>query len=133
VLSTPDVKARLSLAADIFLKEASTSEVWNKIASAVDESLSKQHKEFLRQQLAAIQRELSALQRGASNSTTFSSANNSATSELDDNDQHKVGDSADLKKKIETMQSGTEERKMVSSVCTPSHLFSITTPLRYTM
>ena len=84
-----------------------------KIASAVDESLSKQQKEFfLRQQLAAIQRELSALQRGVSNSTTSGSTNNGATSELDDDDQHEVDDLADLKKKIEAMQSGTEERKM---------------------
>jgi len=103
----------LCLVADIFLKEASISEVSKKIASAVDESLSKQQKEFfLRQQLAAIQRELSALQRGVSNSTTSSSTNNGATSELDDDDQHEVDDLADLKKKIEAMQSGTEERKM---------------------
>jgi len=103
----------LCLVADIFLKETSISEVSKKIASAVDESLSKQQKEFfLRQQLAAIQRELSALQRGVSNSTTSSSTNNGATSELDDDDQHEVDDLADLKKKIEAMQSGTEERKM---------------------
>jgi len=103
----------LCLVADIFLKEASISEVSKKIASAVDESLSKQQKEFfLRQQLAAIQRELSALQRGVSNSTTSGSTNNGATSELDDDDQHEVDDLADLKKKIEAMQSGTEERKM---------------------
>jgi len=112
VLNTPDINARLCLVADIFLKEASISEVSKKIASAVDESLSKQQKEFfLRQQLAAIQRELSALQRGVSNSVTSSSANNGATSELDDDDQHEVDDLADLKK-IEAMQSGTEERKM---------------------
>ena len=112
MLNTPDINARLCLVADIFLKEASISEVSKKIASAVDESLSKQQKEFfLRQQLAAIQRELSALQRGVSNSVTSSSANNGATSELDDDDQHEVDDLADLKKKIEAM-SGTEERKM---------------------
>jgi len=104
-----DAPARLSLAADIFLKEASISEVSKKIPSAVDESLSKQQKEFLRQQLTAIQRELSAVQRGVSNSTTSSSTNNGATSELDDDDQHEVDDLADLKKKIEAMQSGTEE------------------------
>jgi len=105
VLNTPDVNARSSLAADIFLKEASIFEVSNEIASAVDESLSKQQKD-LRQQLAAIQHKLSALQRGVSNPTTSSSANNGATSEPD---QHKVDDLADLKKKIEAMQSGTEE------------------------
>ena len=51
--------------------------------------------------ILAIQRELSAAQRGISDSNTSSSANNGATSELDDDDQHKVDDSADLKK-IET-------------------------------
>jgi len=113
VLNTPDVNARLSLAADIFLKEASISDVTKKIASAVDESLSKQQKEFfLRQQLAAIQRELSSLQRGVSNSSSSSPANNGVTSELDDDDQHEVDDLADLKRKIEAMQSGTDERKM---------------------
>lgn len=113
MLNTPDVNARLSLAADIFLKEASISDVTKKIASAVDESLSKQQKEFfLRQQLAAIQRELSSLQRGVSNSSSSSPANNGVTSELDDDDQHEVDDLADLKRKIEAMQSGTDERKM---------------------
>lgn len=113
MLNTPDVNARLSLAADIFLKEASISEVSKKIASAVDESLSKQQKEFfLRQQLAAIQRELSALQRGVSNSSTSTGTSTDSTSELDDDDQHEADDLADLKKKIEAMQPGTEERKI---------------------
>jgi len=99
-------------AADIFLKEASIFEVSKKIPSAVDKSLSKQQKEFfLRQQLTAIQRELLAVQRGVSDSTTSSSANDGPMSELDDDDQHKVDDSADLKK-IETIQSGIEERKV---------------------
>jgi len=69
-------------------------------------------------------------------------------SELDDDDQHKVDDSADLKK-IETIQSGTEERKVgmkewrrlkrtpqgsvKNELCTPSRPFSFMTPLRYTM
>jgi len=69
-------------------------------------------------------------------------------SELDDDDQHKVDDSADLKK-IETIQSGIEERKVgmrewrrlkriphgsiKNELCTPSRPFSFTTPLRYTM
>ena len=66
----------------------------------------------------------------------------------DDDDQHKVDDSADLKK-IETIQSGTEEWKVgmrewrrlkriphgsiKNELCTPSRPFSFTTPLRYTM
>jgi len=69
-------------------------------------------------------------------------------SELDDDDQHKIDDSADLKK-IETIQSGTEERKVgmrewrrlkrtsqgsvKNELCTPSRPFSFMTPLRYTM
>jgi len=69
-------------------------------------------------------------------------------SELDDDDQHKVDDSADLKK-METIQSVIEERKVgmrewrrlkripygsiKNELCTPSHPFSFTTPLRYTM
>jgi len=137
-----------ALAADIFLKEASISKVSNKIASAVNESLSKQQKEFLCQQLTAVQRKLSAVQRGVSNSTTSSSANNGAMSELDDADHHKVDDSANVKK-METIQSGTEERKVgmrewrrlkrilqgsvKHELCTPSRPFSFMTPLRYTM
>jgi ATP-dependent Lon protease len=115
VLSTPDTTARLSLAADIFLKHASISEVSKKIASAVDESLSKQQKEFfLRQQLAAIQRELSALQRGVSPSVNSGpdTASAAGASELDDDEQHEADDLADLKKHIEAMQPGSEERKM---------------------
>jgi len=61
--------------------------------------------------ILAIQRELSAVRRGVSDSATSSSANDGVTSELDDVDQHKIDDSADLKK-IETIQSGTEERKV---------------------
>ncbi|KAF9442272.1 ATP-dependent protease La [Macrolepiota fuliginosa MF-IS2] len=120
VLGTPDATARLNLAADVFLKQASISEVSKKIASAVDESLSKQQKEFfLRQQLAAIQRELTALQRGASNSvgtntpsTDPSNPGNSSGSELDDDEQHEADDLADLKRRIEAMEHGSEERKM---------------------
>ena len=105
-----DAPARLSLAADISLKEAYISEVSKKIPSAVDKSLSKKQKEFfLCQQLTAI-RKLSAVQRSVSDSTKSSSANDGAMSELGDDDQRKVDDSADLKK-IETIQSGIEERK----------------------
>ncbi|KAK2465142.1 hypothetical protein APHAL10511_002834 [Amanita phalloides] len=106
MLSTPDSEARLKLAMEIFLKQTSISEVTKKIATAVDESLSKQQKEFfLRQQLAAIQRELSALQRG-------SSGEGGSSSELDDDEQHEADDMADLKRKIEAMAISSEERKM---------------------
>ncbi len=88
-----------------------------RISNAVDESLSKQQKEFfLRQQLAAIQRELQALQRSngdkSPNSTTRSGASEGTTSELDDDEQHDADDMADLKRKIEAMAPGSEERKM---------------------
>ncbi|PFH45178.1 hypothetical protein AMATHDRAFT_71942 [Amanita thiersii Skay4041] len=106
MLSTPEAEARLKLATEIFFKQASISEVTKKIATAVDESLSKQQKEFfLRQQLAAIQRELNALQRS-------NPSDGGASSELDDDDQHEADDMADLKRKIEAMAPGSEERKM---------------------
>ena len=102
--------------------ETSTSEVSKKIATAVDESLSKQQKEFfLRQQLAAIQRELHALQRSngimsvnqiPGNSSNKHEAGSGGSSELDDDEQHEADDMADLKRKIETMAHGSEERKM---------------------
>ncbi|KAF8714415.1 hypothetical protein AX14_012711 [Amanita brunnescens Koide BX004] len=108
MLSTPDSEARLKLATEIFLKQASISEVTKKIATAVDESLSKQQKEFfLRQQLAAIQRELSALQRSSTGD-----GGGGTQSELDDDEQHEADDMADLKRKIEGIAPGSEERKM---------------------
>lgn len=93
----------------MFLKQASISEVSKKIASAVDESLSKQQKEFfLRQQLAAIQRELHSLQRSGGQP----GSGDNSSSELDDDEQHEADDMADLKRKIEAMELGSEERKM---------------------
>jgi len=59
-------------------------EVSEKIASAVDESLSKQPKFFLCQQSAAFQRKLSALLRGFSNSLASSPTNDGAKSVDDD-------------------------------------------------
>ena len=122
ILSTPDAEARLRLATEIFIKQASISEVSKKIATAVDESLSKQQKEFfLRQQLAAIQRELHALQRSngvisanqtPNNSSNKSDAGSGGLSDLDDDEQHEADDLADLKRKIEAMAHGSEERKM---------------------
>lgn len=77
--------------------------------------MSKQQKEyFLRQQLAAIQRELSTLQRGNANGTAAPSdaSTTNSSSELDDDEQHEADDLADLKKRIEAMEPGSEERKM---------------------
>lgn len=114
MLSTPDSEARLKLATEIFLKQASISEVTKKIATAVDESLSKQQKEFfLRQQLAAIQRELSTLQRSSTGEGGAGAGVGGGTSsELDDDEQHEADDMAELKRKIEAMAPGSEERKM---------------------
>ncbi|KAF8968849.1 Lon protease C-terminal proteolytic domain-containing protein [Flammula alnicola] len=121
ILGTPDAEARLQLATEIFIKQASISEVSKKIATAVDESLSKQQKEFfLRQQLAAIQRELHVLQRsnGALSGTPqagtppSNEVGSGGSSELDDDEQHEADDMADLKRKIEAMEPRSEERKM---------------------
>jgi ATP-dependent Lon protease len=95
--------------------------VSRKIASAVDESLSKQQKEFfLRQQLAAIQRELHLLQRPNGNNSSIlpsippplGEAGSGGSSELDDDEQQEADDMADLKRRIEAMEPGSEERKM---------------------
>ncbi|KAJ3516310.1 hypothetical protein NLJ89_g1201 [Agrocybe chaxingu] len=116
ILGTPDSEARLQLATEIFIKQASISEVSKKIASAVDESLSKQQKEFfLRQQLAAIQRELNVLQRSngsLSSNGTPNDASSGGSSELDDDEQAEADDMAELRRKIEAMEAGSEERKM---------------------
>lgn len=109
ILAAAESETRLKLASEIFIKQASISEVSQKIASAVDESLSKQQKEFfLRQQLAAIQRELQSLQGGSRQGD----AGSGSGSELDDDEQNDADEFADLRKKIEAMEPGSEERKM---------------------
>jgi len=55
-------------------------------------------------------REMSALQRGVSDSTTYNPTNNSSTSELDDDSQHEADNLANLKNKIEAMQFGMERK-----------------------
>ncbi|KAF7309696.1 Lon protease-like protein [Mycena indigotica] len=106
ILSTTDPEARLVVAAEIFSKLASISEVTSKIATQVEESVYKQQKEhFLRQQLAAIHKELQSLS-GPGNLV------NGQSSELDDDEQHEADDLADLKRRIEAMEPGSEERKM---------------------
>lgn len=84
----------------------------------MDESLSKQQKEFfLRQQLAAIQRELNDLSRSSSSGSRSFGADASqsnSSSELDE-DESATGsgeEMADIKRKIEAMEVGSEERKM---------------------
>jgi len=69
----------------------SQSRVSKKIIFAIDESLSKQEKELLCQLSNVL-----ALQRGDRNPTE---SNNSATSELDDDDQCQANDLADLRER----------------------------------
>lgn len=113
-LSASSVNDRLHRATELFVKQASISEVTKKIAQSIDESLSKQQKEFfLRQQLAAIQRELQALTRSSGGSNQDSAARpSSGVSELDDPEQAEAEDMADIKSKIEAMAKDSEERKM---------------------
>ncbi|KAI9068824.1 ATP-dependent protease La [Trametes sanguinea] len=114
-LSALDVNDRLHRATELFVKQASISEVTKKIAQSIDESLSKQQKEFfLRQQLAAIQRELQALTRnsGSVASDASNARSSSGASELDDPEQAEAEDMADIKQKIEAMAKDSEERKM---------------------
>lgn len=116
-LAATEVEDRVRRATELFIKQLSISEVSKKIASAVDESLSRQQKEFfLRQQLAAIQRELHSLhsstpgQTGTPGGTGFGTANSG--SELDEDEQADADDLADLQKKIEALDAGSEERKV---------------------
>ncbi|KAJ7623497.1 ATP-dependent protease La [Roridomyces roridus] len=107
ILAMNEAEGRLTLAAEIFAKQASIHEVSTKIASTVEESVYKQQKEmFLRQQLAAIHKELQSLSGGSNGGIQNSS------SELDDDEQHEADDLADLKRRIEAMDPGSEERKM---------------------
>ncbi|KAH9922330.1 ATP-dependent protease La [Epithele typhae] len=104
---------RLRRATELFIKQASISEVTKKIAQSVDESLSKQQKEFfLRQQLAAIQRELNSLNRSSQNSEAPGARTPKTPSELDDNEQSEADDMAEIKSKIEAMAKDSDERKM---------------------
>lgn len=107
-----DPSSRLQKAAAIFTKQASISEVSSKITAAVHDSMSKQQKEyFLRQQLAAIQRELSNLYRGPSSKRIAGSTSDDRPSELDDDEAHEAEDMADIRRKIEAMEVGSEQRK----------------------
>ncbi|KAH8112093.1 ATP-dependent protease La [Phellopilus nigrolimitatus] len=112
-LTAQNTEDRLKRAVNLFVKHTSISEVSKKIASAVDESLSKQQKEyFLRQQLVAIQRELASLQRDSTDISSNGTASPGPPSELDQDEAASEEDMADIKRKIEAMEPGTEERKM---------------------
>lgn len=117
-LALSNVEERLRRGIELFIKHTSISEVTRKIASAVDESLSKQQKEFfLRQQLAAIQRELAILERGGTDPSATSglgSGRGSAGShgEHEGDEVLAEDEMADIKRRFETMVVGSEERKM---------------------
>lgn len=114
-LSAASSDDRLRRATELFVKQASISEVTKKIAQSIDESLSKQQKEFfLRQQLAAIQRELNNLNRSSAGGAGPEVPNGfpKPGSELDDNEQSEVEDMAEIRSKIEAMAKDSEERKM---------------------
>jgi len=111
-LASTDVEDRLHRATELFIKQTSIQEVSKKIATAVDESFSRQQKEyFLRQQLAAIQRELHSL-NSSPGTTGPGFGTGGTTSELDDDEQADADDLADLRRKIEALEAGTEERKV---------------------
>lgn len=112
-MATTDAEARLKVVTQLFTKLASISEVSNKIASVVDESLSKQQKEyFLRQKLAAIQKELQSLNR---QSKAVNDTGGNSSSELDDEDQADADDFVRVRQKIEAMAKDSEERKVAVS------------------
>ena len=113
-LSAVNANDRLERATALFVKQTTISEVSQRIAQSVDESLSKQQKEFfLRQQLAAIQRELNNLKGSSPGGAGPAASNGSRSgSELDDNEQSEAEDIADIRSKIEAMAKDSEERKM---------------------
>jgi ATP-dependent Lon protease len=96
------------------VKYNSISEVSQKIASDVNETLSKQQKEFyLRQQLAAIQRELAQLQGSGEDHRLLPGSNSSKPmSELDNDSQQDQEELDDMRRKIEALEKDSEERKV---------------------
>ena len=117
---------RLRRATELFVKQASITEVTKKIAQSIDESLSKQQKEFfLRQQLAAIQRELAVLhtptRRGRSNSSPSSPSSPTSPTKLgagglgglgEEEDGNNEEELMEIKRRFEQWEAGSEERKM---------------------
>jgi ATP-dependent Lon protease len=105
---------RLRLASTSFTKHISITEVSQKINSAVDESLSKQQKEYyLRQQLHAIQKELASLHKSGKKDETGAD-NRESGSELDEDGGDEDAFMAELKEKIENMEKNSEERRMAA-------------------
>lgn len=105
---------RLRLASTSFSKQISITEVSQKINSAIDESLSKQQKEYyLRQQLYAIQKELASLHKSEKKGEA-GAGDREGRSELDEDGGDEDAFMAELKKKIEVMEKDSEERKMAA-------------------
>ena len=95
---------RLQHVTNVLAKQLSIVEVSSKIATAVDESLSKQQKAlFLRQQLAAINAELQRLEPG--NTDLHGTANGQ-----EDEDELEL-----LIRRVDTLPAGSEVRRVASS------------------
>lgn len=95
---------RLQHVTNVLTKQLSIAEVSTKIATAVDESLSKQQKTlFLRQQLAAINAELQRLELG--NSDLHGTGNT-----VEDEDELEA-----LSRRVDTLPVGTEVRRVAST------------------
>jgi hypothetical protein len=95
---------RLQHVTNVLTKQLSIAEVSTKIATAVDESLSKQQKAiFLRQQLTAINAELQRLELG--NSDLHGTGNT-----VEDEDELEA-----LSRRVDTLPVGTEVRRVAST------------------
>ncbi|KAF5381932.1 hypothetical protein D9757_007544 [Collybiopsis confluens] len=111
LLSTSNSLARLQLATMILTKLHTKLEVTSRIANAVDESLSKQQKEFfLRQQLRAIEKELKELQQAGNVSASNGTAARRNDLDLDPSESDDV-EMMEIRRKLESMEPGSEERK----------------------
>ncbi|KAL0578057.1 hypothetical protein V5O48_003919 [Marasmius crinis-equi] len=119
LLQSPTPLTRLTLSTNILNKLHTKLEVTSRIAHAVDESLSKQQKEFfLRQQMRAIEKELRDLQQQNQNPSSQMNADPNRTNEnqkseldLDQSPDAEDAELMEIKRKIEAMETGSEERK----------------------
>jgi ATP-dependent Lon protease len=104
LLSTESPSLRLQHVTHVLTKQFSIAEVSTKIATAVDESLSKQEKaHFLRRQLAVINAELQRLEPG--NSDLHGTG--SVAEDEDDLDA--------LVRRVDALPAGTEVRRVAST------------------
>ncbi|KAI0297950.1 hypothetical protein BC826DRAFT_999741 [Russula brevipes] len=104
LLSTESPSLRLQHVTNVLTKQLSIAEVSTKIATAVDESFSKQQKAlFLRQQLAAINAELQRLEPG--NADLHGTGN-----AVEDEDELDA-----LVRRVDTLPAGTEVRRVAST------------------